>query len=116
MIFGHRFVPFPAMQICCLAIANCLDEATKHQIYTDIYDDSEWLIGVVENLLSITRLNDGRLKFKFTDQLLDEVIAEALRHISRKHDDYKIVTDCEELVLARMDVQSYYAGFDKFSR
>ena len=82
-----------------------LDKATKHQIYTDIYDDSEWLIGVVENLLSITRLNDGRLKFKFTDQLLDEVIAEALRHISRKHDDYKIVADCEELVLVRMDVR-----------
>ncbi|MFR2142404.1 MAG: DUF4118 domain-containing protein [Faecalimonas sp.] len=82
-----------------------LDEATRHQIYTDIYDDSEWLIGVVENLLSITRLNDGRLKFKFTDQLLDEVIAESLRHIGRKHDDYKIMTDCEELVLVRMDVQ-----------
>ena len=88
-----------------LSNSDRLDEATKHQIYTDIYDDSEWLIGVVENLLSITRLNDGRLKFKFTDQLLDEVIAEALRHISRKHDDYKIVTDCEELVLARMDVR-----------
>ena len=82
-----------------------LDEATKAQIYTDIYDDSEWLIGVVENLLSITRLNDGRLKIKFTDQLLDEVIAESLRHINKKHDDYKIVTDCEELVLARMDVR-----------
>ena len=82
-----------------------LVKATKHQIYTDIYDDSEWLIGVVENLLSITRLNDGRLKFKFTDQLLDEVIAESLRHISRKHDDYKIVADCEELVLVRMDVR-----------
>ena len=88
-----------------LSNSERLDEATKHQIYTDIYDDSEWLIGVVENLLSVTRLNDGRLKFKFTDQLLDEVIAEALRHISRKHDDYKIVTDCEELVLARMDVR-----------
>ncbi len=82
-----------------------LDEATKDQIYTDIYDDSEWLIGVVENLLSITRLNDGRLKIKFTDQLLDEVIAESLRHINKKHDEYKIVTDCEELVLARMDVR-----------
>ena len=88
-----------------LSNSNRLDEATKHQIYTDIYDDSEWLIGVVENLLSITRLNDGRLKFKFSDQLLDEVISESLRHINRKHDDYKIVTDCEELVLARMDVR-----------
>ena len=88
-----------------LSNSERLDEATKYQIYTDIYDDSEWLIGVVENLLSITRLNDGRLKFKFTDQLLDEVIAESLRHISRKHDDYKIVADCEELVLVRMDVR-----------
>ena len=88
-----------------LSNSDRLDEATRHQIYTDIYDDSEWLIGVVENLLSITRLNDGRLKFKFTDQLLDEVIAESLRHISRKHDDYKIMADCEELVLVRMDVQ-----------
>ena len=88
-----------------LSNSERLDEATKHQIYTDIYDDSEWLIGVVENLLSITRLNDGRLKFKFSDQLLDEVIAESLRHISRKHDDYRIVSDCEELVLARMDVR-----------
>ena len=88
-----------------LSNSDRLDEATRHQIYTDIYDDSEWLIGVVENLLSITRLNDGRLKFKFTDQLLDEVITESLRHISRKHDSYKIVADCEELVLTRMDVR-----------
>lgn len=84
---------------------KCLDEITKQQIYTDIYDDAEWLIGVVENLLSITRLNDGRLKIKFTDQLLDEVIAEALRHISRKHDAYKIQVECEELILAHMDVR-----------
>lgn len=41
---------------------NCLDEATKHQIYSDIYDDANWLIDVVENLLSITRLNVGRIK------------------------------------------------------
>ena len=36
-----------------LGNSDRLDEATKHQIYSDIYDDSEWLIGVVENLLSI---------------------------------------------------------------
>ena len=84
---------------------ECLDKITKHQIYTDIYDDAEWLIGVVENLLSITRLNDGRLKIKFTDQLLDEVIAESLKHISRKHDAYAIETECDELILSHMDVR-----------
>ena len=104
---------------CALAMENAQNAMEKEknailakneQLRADLlraisHDLSVWLIGVVENLLSITRLNDGRLKFKFTDQLLDEVIAESLRHISRKHDDYKIVTDCEELVLARMDVR-----------
>lgn len=82
-----------------------LDEETKRQIYTDIYDDSEWLTGVVENLLSITRLHDGRLKFKFSDQLLDEVIAEAQRHISRKDKEHPITVECEEFLLVRMDVR-----------
>lgn len=84
---------------------NGLDDATRQQIYTDIYEDAEWLTGVVENLLSITRLNDGRLKFKFTDQLLDEIIAESLRHVSRKHEAYQILTECEELLLVRVDVR-----------
>lgn len=60
---------------------------------------------MVENLLSITRIHDGRLKFKFTDQLLDEVIMEALKHISRKHDEYQIIPECDDLILARMDVK-----------
>ena len=59
----------------------------------------------MENLLSITRLNDGRLKIKFTDQLLDEVITESLRHISRKHEDYQIDVECEEFILVHMDVR-----------
>lgn len=84
---------------------DCLDEATKHQIYSDIYDDANWLIDVVENLLSITKLNDGRLKIQFTDQLLDEVIAESLRHINRKNEEYQINVECEELILVHMDVR-----------
>lgn len=66
---------------------NCLDEATKQQIYKDIYDDSEWLIGVVENLLYVTRLNDGRLKLELTDQLVDEVVNEAVSHLKKNPSD-----------------------------
>ena len=62
MTFERHFVLFPVMQICWLTMATVWMRLQKAQIYTDIYDDSEWLIGVVENLLSITRLNDGRLK------------------------------------------------------
>ena len=30
---------------------------------------------------------------------------EALKHISRKHDEYQIIPECEDLILARMDVK-----------
>ena len=82
MICEHRCAQYPGNADMLLSNGKYLDEGTRRQIYTDIYDDAEWLTGVVENLLSITRLNDGRLKFKFTDQLMDEVITEALRHLS----------------------------------
>ena len=36
-----------------------LDESHKRRIYSDIYDDSMWLISLVENLLSITRMEGG---------------------------------------------------------
>lgn len=76
---------------------NCLDEATKQQIYKDIYDDSEWLIGVVENLLYVTRLNDGRLKLELTDQLVDEVVNEAVSHLKKKSVGHKVTVRCDDL-------------------
>lgn len=85
--------------------SDCLDEDTKHRIYTDIYDDSEWLTGVVENLLYVTRLNDGRLKLNLSDQLADEVIAEAVSHLCRKSAEHTITVQCEDLLLVRMDAQ-----------
>ena len=84
---------------------SCLDEATKQQIYKDIYDDSEWLIGVVENLLYVTRLNDGRLKLELTDQLVDEVVNEAVSHLKKKSVGHKVTVRCDDLILARMDAQ-----------
>ena len=76
----------------------------------DVLDSVEYsiLLSVVnECALAMENLRNAieKEKFKFTDQLLDEVIAESLRHISRKHDEYTIVTKCEELILVRMDVQ-----------
>ena len=84
---------------------SCLDEATKQQIYKDIYDDSEWLIGVVENLLYVTRLNDGRMKLELTDQLADEVVNEAVSHLKQKSVGHTVTVKCDDLILARMDAQ-----------
>ena len=87
-----------------LSNAAQFDEETKQQIYTDIYDDSMWLINLVENLLAVTRIEEGRMSLNLTSELMDEVIAEALRHVSRKSSEHTItVESAQELILAKMD-------------
>ncbi|MBP2111135.1 sensor histidine kinase [Paenibacillus silagei] len=81
-----------------------LSEEQKQELYNDIYDDSIWLINLVENLLSITRIDNGALHLNFQAELLEEVIAEALLHVNRNKEDHVIrVVLEEELLMARMD-------------
>lgn len=88
-----------------MANGDSFDEETRRQIYTDIYDDSMWLINLVENLLSVTRLEEGKMNLSFTAELMDEVVAEALRHINRKKIEHVITTDIEDFLFARMDAR-----------
>lgn len=82
------------------------DPDTKKQIYTDIYDDSMWLINLVENLLSVTKIEDGRMNLHMSAELMDEVIEEALRHINRKSTEHTItVSHEEEFILVKMDAR-----------
>ncbi len=82
------------------------DETTKQQLYTDIYDDSMWLINLVENLLSVTRMEGEGVKLHRDAELMDEVIAEALRHIDRRRSEHTIAVQNEnELLLVQMDAR-----------
>lgn len=83
---------------------NSFDEATKNHLYTDIYDDSMWLINLVKNLLSVTRIEEGRLNLHITEDLVDDVITEALHHVNRKSVEHHItVRYKEDYLLAKMD-------------
>ena len=83
---------------------DVLDEQTRKQIFTDIYDDAQWLTGLVENLLSITKIVDCSVKLHLSDQVVDDIISEALRHIDRRAAEHHIAVDCGDvLLLARMD-------------
>ncbi len=50
----------------------------RSRIYRDIYDDSMWLINLVENLLSITRMEGQGVHLHMETELLEEVIDEAI--------------------------------------
>lgn len=82
------------------------DVETKKQLYSDIYDDSMWLINLVENLLSVTRIEEGRLNIRLQTELLDEIITEALQHISRKKTEHEIsFQSSEEFILVKVDAR-----------
>lgn len=82
------------------------DEATKQALYEDIYQDSMWLINLVENLLSVTRLDEGRLNLHLSAELVDEVITEALRHLNYVRMTHTLtVQNQEDFLLAKMDAR-----------
>lgn len=82
------------------------DEETKHQLYTDIYDDAMWLINLVENLLAVSKIEEGQLNLHLTEDLIDDVIEEALHHVNRQSVEHVIsVENSEEFLLAKMDAR-----------
>ncbi|MBO1679635.1 sensor histidine kinase [Bittarella massiliensis (ex Durand et al. 2017)] len=83
-----------------------LDEGQRRQLYSDIYEDSLWLINLVENLLSVTKIEDGTMRLNPTAELVEEVVGEALRHVSRKRAEHHIQTHFpDEFLLAKMDAR-----------
>lgn len=89
-----------------LSSADEMEVANRKKLYLDIYDDSLWLISLVENLLSVTRLEDGSMRLRKNAELVDEVIEEALKHINRRRREYHIqVRQAEEFMLVKVDAQ-----------
>ena len=89
-----------------LSNGESFDEDTKQQIYKDIYNDSVWLTNLVENLLSVTRLEDGNMKLNKSAELMDEIIAEALNHINKSGIEHKIeIYENDDIVLVDVDAR-----------
>jgi len=81
-----------------------LNEDKKEKVYSYIYDDSFWLLNLVENLLSVTRIEDGGMKIKKQADMLEDLIEEALKHISRKSREFSIRVSMEdEMQLVNVD-------------
>ncbi len=83
-----------------------LDTETLKQIFTDIYDDSEWLIDLVENLLSISRIENGQMDLHLSLNIIDDIIEESLRHVDKNAAQHHIIVQpCKDVLIARMDAR-----------
>ncbi len=83
-----------------------LDELKRRQLYADIYDDSLWLVNLVENLLAVTRIENGTFDLRTEPELLDDVFREALSHLDRKASEHGIsMSLSDDLLMAKMDAR-----------
>lgn len=83
-----------------------LDQAQRQSIYRDIHEDSMWLISLVENLLSITRVEGGAMHLHMETELLEEIIDEAMRHVYRRHENHQVqVSQKGDYILVCADAQ-----------
>ena len=83
-----------------------LSEEKRKILCADIYDDSLWLINLVENLLSITKIEDGKMKLKIEPQMIEDIVNEALKHVNREKKKYQINIDIkDDFLMADMDAR-----------
>jgi len=81
-----------------------MDDATHDKLLFDIKDDSQWLIRMVENLLSVTRISETAANLSKTTQAVEEVVSESLSRVKNKYPGYNVsVKVPEELLLVPMD-------------
>lgn len=76
-----------------LSSGDGFDEKMRRKLYSDIYDDSVWLISLVENLLAVSRIEDGTMQLHRKLELLDDIISESLMHIDRRSSEYTIIVE-----------------------
>lgn len=85
---------------------GALSAQQKEHLYRDIHDDACWLVTLVENLLSITRIDNGTLQLAEQPELVADVVREALQHVDRRAGRRRVDVELEdELLMADMDAR-----------
>lgn len=76
----------------------------RERLLKEIIDDSQWLVRMVENLLSITRINAEAANLHKTREAAEEVIAEAVRKFRKRFEQPNVEIKLpDELLLVPMD-------------
>ena len=67
-----------------------LTEEERTELVANIKEDSQWLLNMVENLLTVTRIKDNDTdKVKKSPEVVEEVVSEAILRLKKKTARYK---------------------------
>ena len=82
---------------------NELSDAEKKELVEHVREDAQWLVRLVENILSITRINDGAVRLKKSPEVAEEIIAEAVDKFRKNRKMPVRVKLPDEMMMIPMD-------------
>ena len=81
-----------------------MDIEERQRLLHDIVEDSSWLLNMVENLLSITRIETGCTELKKDLEPLEEIISDSVFRIKKRYSQAEIHVEYpDEIVLVSVD-------------
>lgn len=83
---------------------DVLTDEAKRDLIGHVREDAQWLVRLVENMLSITRINEGTVKINKTPEAAEEIAAEAVSKFKKRFDALPVrVSVPSALLLVPMD-------------
>lgn len=78
----------------------------RYALAEGIHKDADWLHSLVENILSLTRLQDGRLTLDKQMEAVEEVIGSAVNHVMQRSSEHEITVHIpDEPLFVPMDAK-----------
>lgn len=85
-------------------LQHILKEDKSLGLAQGIYEDSSWLTRLVENILNLTKIQEGKLSIDIRTEAVEEILAEAIHRSSKYYPAYKVQTEIpDEVVFLPMD-------------
>jgi two-component system sensor histidine kinase KdpD len=82
-----------------------ISEETKEELLAHVQEEGQWLITMVENLLSITRIsNEGAASISRQPEVLEEVVGGAVQTFRGRHKNIRVMVEFpQEIAIVSMD-------------
>ncbi len=98
--------PLSGIMGSCEMLVSLLDANSKEYALTkDIYEDSQWLYTLVENILSLTKLQEGKMLLNWQFETLDEIIGTAVTVFERRYGIDVQVSLPQQIVIVKVDAK-----------
>ena len=82
---------------------DVLSDEEKKELIGQVRDDAQWLVRLVENILSITRINNSDVQLRKSAEAAEEIVAEAVNKFRKNHTMPVRVSVPDELLMVPMD-------------